>query len=44
MVTGYVAKSVEHKLELEKLLNGNTTTQENKTLEDKIFKNPPYLD
>ena len=46
MVTGYVAKSVEHKLELEKLLNPNSTdvVQEKKTLEDKIFKNPPYLD
>tara|TARA_B100001989_G_C24265287_1_gene328910 strand:- start:107 stop:490 length:384 start_codon:yes stop_codon:yes gene_type:complete len=42
MVTGYVAKSVEHKLSLEKLLN-NPGKSSQKTLEDKLNKKPPFL-
>jgi predicted esterase YcpF (UPF0227 family) len=42
MVTGYIAKSVEQKLSLEKLLN-NPNRSPKKTLEDKINRKPPYL-
>jgi hypothetical protein len=42
MVTGYIAKSVEQKLSLEKLLN-NPNKSPQKTLEDKLNKKPPYL-
>jgi predicted esterase YcpF (UPF0227 family) len=42
MVTGYIAKSVEHKLSLEKLLNNPSKASKN-VLEDKINKKPPYL-
>ena len=44
MVTGYIAKSVEHKLSLEKLLNNPTKSDSKNTLEDKLNNKPPYLD
>lgn len=42
MVTGYIAKSVENKLSLEKLLNNPMKSSPN-ILEDKLNKKPPYL-
>jgi hypothetical protein len=42
MVTGYIAKSVENKLSLEKLLNNPMKSSPN-ILEDKLNKRPPYL-
>lgn len=42
MVTGYIAKSVEDKLSLEKLLN-NPSKGPQSILKDQINKKPPYL-
>jgi hypothetical protein len=43
MVTGYVAKSVEHKVQLEKLWTKNTKLQDSSISFDSIFKDPPKI-
>jgi Protein of unknown function (DUF760) len=43
MVTGYVAKSVEQKVELEKLWTNNHRTSDNTISFDSIFKDPPRI-
>lgn len=42
MVTGYISKSVEDKLSLEKLLN-RPSKSSNKVLKDNLNKEPPYF-
>jgi len=43
MVTGYVAKSVEHKVELEKLWVTSSKPKESSISFDSIFKDPPKI-
>lgn len=44
MVTGYISKSVENKLSLEKLLNNPQASKSAKNiLEDKLNTRPPFL-